>query len=66
MCHSFTPAPISGGEHFAWDAAATHLIGLTPIGRATVVALNLNYEVIVDARRRWVSAGWHPPASSEA
>jgi hypothetical protein len=25
------------------------------------MVLNLNNEVIVAARRRWVSVGWHPP-----
>jgi hypothetical protein len=34
---------------------------LTAIGRATIIALNTNNEVIVDARRRWVGVGWHPP-----
>jgi hypothetical protein len=27
----------------------------------TAVVLNMNNAVIVDARRRWASAGWHPP-----
>ena len=49
-------------DHFAWDAAGTRLIGLTAIGRATIIALNINNDVIVDARRHWVSVGWHPPA----
>ena len=31
------------------------------LGRATIVALNMNNAVIVYARRRWVSVGWHPP-----
>lgn len=48
-------------DHFTWNAASTHLLGLTAIGRATIVALNMNNAVIVDARRRWISAGWHPP-----
>jgi hypothetical protein len=49
-------------DHFAWDAAGVRLLGLTAIGRATIIALNTNNEVIVDARRRWVGVGWHPPA----
>jgi hypothetical protein len=57
----FHPRSQTWSDHFGWDASGTHLIGLTPIGRATVVALNMNNEVIVDARRRWVSVGWHPP-----
>lgn len=56
----FHPRVHRWSDHFAWNAAATHLIGLTTIGRATVVALNLNNAVIVDARRRWTGAGWHP------
>jgi hypothetical protein len=57
----FHPRTQTWSDHFAWDASATHLIGLTAVGRATVVALNMNNAVIVDARRRWVSVGWHPP-----
>ena len=56
----FHPRTQMWSEHFAWDASGTRAIGLTAIGRATVVALNMNNAVIVDARRRWVSVGWHP------
>lgn len=48
-------------DHFAWDMAGIHLLGLSAIGRSTIVALNINNDVIVAARRRWVSVGWHPP-----
>lgn len=48
-------------DHFAWDESNTQIVGLTPCGRATVVALQLNNPTVVRARRRWVSAGWHPP-----
>ena len=37
------------------------IIGFDPIGRATVVALNLNRATLVQARQIWVEAGWHPP-----
>lgn len=57
----FHPRSQTWSEHFAWDASGTHVTGLTAIGRATIVALNMNNAVIVDARRRWVSVGWHPP-----
>lgn len=57
----FHPRTQTWSEHFTWDASGTHLVGLTAIGRATVVALNMNNAVIIDARRRWVSVGWHPP-----
>ena len=59
----FHPRTQTWSEHFAWDASGTHVIGLTATGRATVVALNMNNAVIIDARRRWVSVGWHPPES---
>jgi hypothetical protein len=48
-------------EHFAWDASGVYLIGLTAIGRITILVLRMNNEIIINARRRWVSAGWHPP-----
>jgi hypothetical protein len=48
-------------EHFMWNDNGTQIPGLTPVGRATVVALQLNRPLLVGARRRWVLAGWHPP-----
>jgi hypothetical protein len=36
-------------------------VGITPIGRATLLALRMNHPIIVEARRLWVAAGWHPP-----
>jgi hypothetical protein len=36
------------------------IVGLTPEGRATVVALDLNGEVRLDARRLWFDAGLLP------
>ena len=59
----FHPRNQTWSDHFAWDASGTRLIGLTATARATIVALNMNNQVIVDARRRWVSVGWHPPRS---
>jgi hypothetical protein len=57
----FHPRRHAWSDHFAWDATGIRIIGLTAIGRVTVIALNMNNEVIVDARRNWVSVGWHPP-----
>ena len=58
----FHPRQQTWADHFQWDEAGTLLIGLTAIGRATIVALNMNNSVIVDARRRWIGVGWHPPS----
>ncbi len=48
-------------EHFQWAAKGAQIIGITPIGRATVAALRLNQPSLVNARRYWIQAGWHPP-----
>ncbi len=50
-------------EHFAWANGGTHIIGLTPTGRTTVIALRMNNEYIVESRRLWVSMNWHPPTA---
>ncbi len=51
-------------EHFTWTNGGTHIAGLTPTGRATVVALRLNNEYVVEARILWIARDWHPPADS--
>ncbi|MEZ4862811.1 MAG: HNH endonuclease signature motif containing protein [Caldilineaceae bacterium] len=57
----FNPRSQRWAEHFRWSGDGTTIIGLTATGRATVIALQLNNEYILPARRHWVSAGWHPP-----
>ena len=57
----FDPRHQAWREHFAWTPEADRIIGLTPIGRATVAALNLNRPSLVKARQAWVTVGWHPP-----
>jgi hypothetical protein len=59
----FNPRHQVWGEHFQWSSEGTIITGITPIGRATVMALYLNNEHLTRARRRWVLAGWHPPDS---
>jgi hypothetical protein len=48
-------------EHFRWSEGGDEIVGLTAVGRATVVALRLNRASLVLARRLWSAAGWHPP-----
>jgi hypothetical protein len=55
------PRVHSWSEHFQWSADGTRVLGMTPCGRATVDALQMNNEYVVEARRFWVFAGWHPP-----
>lgn len=48
-------------RHFRWSGDGTNVVGITPTGRATVVALQMNHPDIVEARSRWTAVGWHPP-----
>ena len=57
----FNPRTQSWSEHFAWANGGTHIIGLTPLGRATTVALRLNNDYVVEARSLWIAREWHPP-----
>lgn len=57
----FHPRQQNWEDHFAWEEASTRIIGLTAVGRATIITLNMNNDIIVPARQKWVTAGWHPP-----
>lgn len=57
----FNPRNQRWDEHFVWSADGSRVIGVTPIGRATVEALRLNTELAQTVRRNWIVAGWHPP-----
>jgi len=57
----YNPRSQPWNTHFAWCVDGVQILGLTPIGRATIAALQLNRPLLVSARRRWVLAGWHPP-----
>lgn len=48
-------------DHFRWSVNGTEVVGITPTGRATSLALKMNNPLIVPARRLWVAVGWHPP-----
>lgn len=48
-------------EHFEWENEGLRLVGKTAWGRATIDALTLNREVLLQARRLWIEVGWHPP-----
>ena len=45
--------------HFRWEGV--RIIGLTPSGRASVVALEMNRPLILDIRREEILLGRHPP-----
>ena len=58
----FNPRLQKWREHFQWTAAATRIEGLTPCGRATVDALQLNRSGLQNLRRLLVIARIHPPS----
>jgi hypothetical protein len=58
----FDPCRQTWSDHFAWGDEGAHVVGLSPMGRATVAALQLNRAILVAARRVWIVAGWHPPS----
>lgn len=57
----FNPRYQDWYEHFIWSEDGTMIIGITPVGRVTVITLNLNNIISVTVRKNWVKAGWHPP-----
>ena len=57
----FDPRHQQWYDHFAWVAGGERIVGLSPIGRATVIALNLNRPSLIRSRRLWIGVGWHPP-----
>ena len=58
----FNPRIQNWFENFKWSEDSLYVIGLTPIGRATVKQLRLNDNpFMIQARRMWKRAGWHPP-----
>ncbi len=57
----YHPRRDSWNEHFAWSDNFTLLIGITPTGRATVDALLLNRDGVVNLRGLLYMNGEHPP-----
>jgi hypothetical protein len=57
----FNPRSQVWAEHFRWSEDGAHIMGLTPTGRVTIAALQMNNQLAVLVRTGWVQAGWHPP-----
>ena len=58
----FNPRNQMWSEHFRWSDDGLTIIGLTPTGRATVIALHLSSDPdAITVRSYWILAGWHPP-----
>lgn len=61
----YNPRTQSWRKHFNWNEDFTHLIGLTPTGRATVNALQMNRLGVMNMRRVLFASGLHPPTDDE-
>lgn len=48
-------------QHFEWSTDGTILNAKSAIGRVTIATLDINHPDLIETRRLWVSAGWHPP-----
>lgn len=58
----FNPRTQKWFDHFEWSADGLRIVGLTPVGRATVIALHLSDDPrALTVRSHWMVAGWHPP-----
>ena len=56
LCGSLVRATKHGRNTLPGQPRGDRIVGLTPIGRATVVALNLNRPSLVKARQAWGAA----------
>lgn len=50
MADLYHPRKHNWAEHFAWNEEYTIILGLTPVGRATVAALQLNRSALQNLR----------------
>jgi len=58
----FNPRRDAWSKHFIWSSNRLFIIGLTPTGRATVEALELNRERIISIRAADRMLDRHPPS----
>ena len=57
----FNPRRERWQDHFIWSADSRVIIGLTAVGKATIVALDLNRERVIDIRQADILLRRHPP-----
>jgi len=57
----FHPRQMIWQEHFTWNEDVDQMIGITPIGRATIALFQTNRDGVVNMRRVLAIMGYHPP-----
>lgn len=60
----FHPRKQEWADHFKWNENFTVIIGISAIGRATIHALHLNREFLINQRTIYRAYGVHPPSHS--
>jgi hypothetical protein len=60
----FHPRQQAWNDHFGWAADGISIVGRSPIGRATVMALQLNRTGLQNLRRLMALADLHPSSLS--
>lgn len=60
----FHPRIQSWSEHFKWNEDFTLIIGMTPIGHATIKCLKMNKPEHINLRKLLVQFQKHPPEDS--
>ena len=58
----FHPRRNTWSDHFQWSDDFAYIIGITPIGRATVACLHLNRSGVVNLPKSLRRLGLHPPS----
>ncbi len=57
----FNPRKMAWNEHFIWNETAEEMLGISPIGRATVALLQTNRDGVRNMRRVLTLMNEHPP-----
>jgi hypothetical protein len=57
----YHPRHQAWSAHFVWSDDKTQLVGLTPVGRATIEALHINRPQMVRLRGLWTKMELFPP-----
>ena len=58
----FHPRQDKWKSHFKWNEDFSKIIGITPIGRATIETLQINRESVINLRMVLFPFGFHPPS----
>ncbi len=59
----FNPRQDNWSDHFIWSTNKVEIVGVTATGRATIVALHLNRERVLQIRASDLEIGRHPPTN---